>query len=649
MSDVEGRRSALPLGALVVALVVLVVALASQGGRGADLPAPTFVSGDADRLPPDYRSQVLRDRPLAYWRLGRPGGGATDAAAGGHDGVATGAQPIGGALIGDRDRALSFGGSGEVRVPDPGGGTLDFGARDLTIEGWLRSTAAGGEAVLGKQGTSGAFWSVIIAASPGNAGTLRATFSDGRVARQFWSPRPVNDGEWHHFAVIFERKRGASVVVDGVWSRRAAVLAGSIDNDAPVRMGRLPGFAPLHGDLDEIAIYDRALPPERIAAHHREATRAELTMPEPTLTAPATSVDDATPRFQGVAGRARGDAARVTLEIFEGGEAAGRPLQTSSVVPSADGRWTFEDGRALSPGVHTARVSQLDSSGNIGRSAARTFTIEPVRSVDPSSRVMLAVGDIGSCAATGDDATAALLDRHQGVIQTLGDNAYPDGSTAAFQCFDASWGRHRARIRPALGDHEFDLGNADPYFRYFGARAGDPAKGYYSYDIGSWHVVVLNPNCSLVPGGCDRGSPQEAWLRADLAANPSFCTIGVLGAPRFSSGVIHGPQTGVVALWDALYAAGADIVLSADDHLYERFAPQTPAGRSDPARGMREFIVGTGGYSLYPFGPTQALSEARSNRGYGLLRLTLNRSGYEWRYLPVRGNSFTDLGSSPCT
>lgn len=649
MSDRRGRRSALAIAVLAVALLALVVALASRDRPGAELPSPTFVGGPADRSRPDYRAAVMRDGPLGYWRLGGSGRAVPDASGGGHAGVAVGTRPIGGALIGDRDGARSFIRDDEVRVPDAAGGALDLGTKDATIEGWLRTTAGGGEAVLGKQGPSGAFWNLVIDASPGRAGALRATFSDGTRMRQFWSPRPVNDGEWHHFAVVLSRERGATMYVDGMRSQRASVLRGSLDNDAPLRLGRLTGFARFAGDLDEIAIYDRALPHERIVAHHVEATRAELTKPQPRLTAPQPAVDDVTPRYEGVAGQARGDLARVTVEVFEGAEAAGKPLRRVSVIPSADGRWSLEDGRALSAGVHTARATQRDSAGNVGRSAPRTFTIRDRAVADPRSPTLLAVGDIAGCGGRGDEATAALLDRHAGAIQTLGDNAYPDGSTAAFRCFGASWGRHRSRIRPSLGDHEYDTGSAAAYFDYFGSAAGGPAKGYYSYDLGSWHIAVTNPNCDVVPGGCDAGSPQETWLRADLAANRSRCTIAVVGDPRFSSGVVHGPQTGVLALWEALYAAGADIVLSGDDHLYERFAPQAPDGRSDPVRGIRQFIVGTGGYTLYPFGPPQALSEARYNRGFGLLRLTLHRSSYEWRYLPVAGGSFTDVGSASCT
>ena len=262
---------------------------------------------------------------------------------------------------------------------------------------------------------------------------------------------------------------------------------------------------------------------------------------------------------------------------------------------------------------------------------------------------MIAAGDIASCGSSlGDEATAALLGQLTGEIQTIGDNAYDQGSTADFQCFNSSWGAYKSRIHPSLGDHEYDLGNANPYFAYFGAAAGDPAKGYYSYDIGTWHVVVTNPVCDRVPGGCDAGSPQEQWLRADLAAHPNQCTIAVIGGPRFSSGAIHGSETDPAAMWQALYDNGAEVVLSADDHVYERFAPQTPSGVSDPVNGIRQFTVGTGGYYMYQFGHPLPLSEQRYTGTYGVLRLELRSGGYDWKFHSVAGATYTDAGSASC-
>ncbi len=210
--------------------------------------------------------------------------------------------------------------------------------------------------------------------------------------------------------------------------------------------------------------------------------------------------------------------------------------------------------------------------------------------------VLLAAGDIAGCTSSGDEATAAILDREPGVVAVLGDTAYPDGTVENFsQCYEPSWGRHRARTRPAVGNHEYRQPGAWPYFAYFGTAAGNPNEGWYSYDLGAWHVVVLNSNCGFV-GGCAPGSPQDAWLRADLAANPAGCTLAYFHHARFSSG--RSPQVeGVEPLWAALFENGVDLVLSGHDHIYERHVPQTPAGDPNAAYGIRSFVVGTGGHS----------------------------------------------------
>ena len=318
------------------------------------------------------------------------------------------------------------------------------------------------------------------------------------------------------------------------------------------------------------------------------------------------------------------------------------------MIPGPDGKWSVEDGAALPPGVYTARVAQKDSDGRTGMSAAVPFTITspPAAGEDPA---LIAAGDIGSCGSSkGDEGTAALLGRLTGAIQTIGDNAYQHGSTAEFACFHSTWGRYKSRIHPSLGDHEYDLGNADPYFAYFGAAAGDPAKGYYSYNLGEWHIVVTNPVCHELEGGCEDGGAQESWLRDDLAANPRQCTLAVVGGPLFSSGAVHGNESSYKDFWRALYDHGADVVLSADDHVYERFAPQTPAGLSNTTNGIRQFTVGTGGFFLYEFGRTQPLSEERRSGTHGVLRLVLRSGSYDWRFHSVAGSTYTDTGSGNC-
>lgn len=262
--------------------------------------------------------------------------------------------------------------------------------------------------------------------------------------------------------------------------------------------------------------------------------------------------------------------------------------------------------------------------------------------------MLLAAGDIASCTSSGDEATAALVDaRPAAAVVTLGDNAYDRGTPREFaECYEPSWGRSRTRTRPSPGNHDYGTRGAAGYFGYFGAAAGDPATGYYSYDVGTWHVVSLNSNCTAVP--CGPGSAQERWLRADLAASNTRCTLAYWHHPRFSSGRVHGSSSVVAPLWRALYDAGADVVLAGHEHHYERFAPLDPAGGPDEARGIRSFVVGTGGRSLYPFGPPVPGSEVRDRSTFGVLSLTLHAEGYDWAFLPVAGGWFTDQGSGRC-
>jgi hypothetical protein len=262
--------------------------------------------------------------------------------------------------------------------------------------------------------------------------------------------------------------------------------------------------------------------------------------------------------------------------------------------------------------------------------------------------VLVGAGDIADCRdLSGAEATAKLLDQIPGTVMAVGDLAYPDGTKENFQCYDQTWGRQKARTRPAPGNHEFHSSSATPYFDYFGSVAGAPGDGFYSYELGAWHIVVLNSECVDV-GGCGAGSREEKWLHADLAAHPSYCTLAYWHKPLFSSGGAHGNDLEVTPLWQALYDAGADVVIGGHDHNYERFAPQNPQGQADTARGIREFVVGTGGKNLRPFGPTKANSEVRNNEAFGVLKLTLRARGYDWQFISQAGKSFTDTGTSDC-
>ena len=262
--------------------------------------------------------------------------------------------------------------------------------------------------------------------------------------------------------------------------------------------------------------------------------------------------------------------------------------------------------------------------------------------------VIAAAGDIAS-SSTGAAATAALLDAvNPDAVLALGDNAYSGGSPVEYATrYAPTWGVQALRTHPVPGNHDYDTPGAAGYFGYFGAAAaGVAGTGYYSYDLGAWHLVALNSNCTEA-GGCAAGSPQEQWLRADLAAHPAACTLAYWHHARFSSGM-HGSHTAVEPLWQALYEAGADVILNAHDHDYERFAPQTPTGTLDAAAGLREFVVGTGGGSHYTVGTPIANSEVTNGDTFGVLELTLQPTGYDWRFIPEAGRTFTDAGSGAC-
>lgn len=267
--------------------------------------------------------------------------------------------------------------------------------------------------------------------------------------------------------------------------------------------------------------------------------------------------------------------------------------------------------------------------------------------------VLVGAGDIAECKGSFDSATAALVNATPGTVFTLGDNAYPDGTTADFaNCYGPTWGVFKDRTRPVAGNHDYNTPGAAAYFAYFGAAAGNPSEGWYSYDVGTdWHVVVLNSNCAFV-GGCGAGSPQEQWLRADLAASKRACTLAMWHHPRFSSTYGTTPPASAAssrAFWKALYDDGAEVVLNAHEHVYERFAAQDASGAADPGNGIRQFTVGTGGEELSGFHKTDPDSQARDATTYGVLRLTLGRGTYTWSFLPIAGSTFTDSGTGSCT
>ncbi len=271
----------------------------------------------------------------------------------------------------------------------------------------------------------------------------------------------------------------------------------------------------------------------------------------------------------------------------------------------------------------------------------------------PDTFTLVGAGDIVGCSnLAGAEATAKLIDAIPGTVFAAGDLAYENGTYEEFQkCYGPTWGRFKARTRPTPGNHEYNGAPATGYFRYWDGRAGDPGKGYYSYDLGSWHIVVLNTNCGVAQlGGCAEGSPQETWLKQDLAAHPNTCTLAYGHHALFSSGLFpkHAEHPELRAFWQDLYDAHADLVLAGHEHSYERFAPQNPEGNPDPEHGIREIVVGTGGRSHTPLGYAKPNSEVRDDKTYGVLKLTLSPGKYRWEFLPTPGKPFRDSGEGSC-
>lgn len=312
-------------------------------------------------------------------------------------------------------------------------------------------------------------------------------------------------------------------------------------------------------------------------------------------------------------------------------------------------RGSTHDGRAaLTAAIAFAMLLAACGSGASTPQPSPTAPAAPTSASSPSPSAsvahVLAVGDIAGCEWQTDAATASLVAEREGTVLTLGDNVYPAGSDATYaDCYGPTWGAVLDRTRPAIGNHDAQDDGGAAYFRYFGAAAGKTGEGWYSFDIGAWHVAALNSNCGMVR--CDAGSPQHAWLVQDLAANGARCTLAYWHHPRFSSGP-HGNDSSVAALWAALDEADADLVIAGHDHLYERFSPQTADGAADP-NGVRQITAGTGGAGLYETEGIAANSELAIDDRFGILALTLRETSYEWQFITT-DETVADEGRADC-
>src|SRR5947209_5602777 len=295
-------------------------------------------------------------------------------------------------------------------------------------------------------------------------------------------------------------------------------------------------------------------------------------------------------------------------------------------------------------GLDSVRVSVTNSAGRTGSDSLA------VRVMAPGTQVLLFAGDIADCGSTGRTQTASLLDGLAGTVITGGDNAYPSGDSTDYEnCYGPTWGRQLYRTYATHGNNDYGSGNANGTFNYFGASAGPRGLGYYSFDVGSWHIVVLNSNYTFVPTAV--GSAQELWLKSDLGAAGGKCMLAVWHHPRFYSSTTSPLSAGSSTLpfWNDLYAAHADVILNGHMHDYERFAQTDPSGNLDLSNGIREIIAGTGGGG---FDATNTVfwpnSQVRISGVYGVLKLTLSSTAYSWQFIPVAGQAATDSGTTTC-
>jgi hypothetical protein len=274
----------------------------------------------------------------------------------------------------------------------------------------------------------------------------------------------------------------------------------------------------------------------------------------------------------------------------------------------------------------------------LGNAPPATATATATAQQPAGDAIFVGAGDISDCDNDNDELTAQLLDAIPGTVFTTGDNVYSSGTAAQFaDCYDPTWGRHKDRTKPIPGNHDYRTSDGAGYYQYF-----NNIPPYYAYDLGSWRIYALNTEIDA-----SESSAQVMWLQSDLAANPRQCVLAYWHKPRWSSGENHGSNPEFQTLWQIFYDTGAEVVLNGHEHNYERFAPMNVAGEADPL-GLREFVVGMGGKSHYSFGTILPNSEVRDDTSYGVLKMTLRPTGYDWEFIPAAGSTFTDSGSTEC-
>ena len=548
--------------------------------------------------------------------------------------------------------ALDFDGTNDLVTFGP---APSLGVTSFTIETWFRRDGVG--TTTQTSGGAGGIQNVVPLVTKGRSETdgsnvdmnwflgiyattnvLAADFEDTATGlnHAVIGTVPITSGVWHHAAVTFDNTSHTwALYLDGVLDTTLAIgnfvpRSDSIQHaalgSALNSTGVAAGF--FDGALDEVRVWNVARSAALIAASRDQelTTGAGLIARWGLDEGIGTSVGNSI--AGGVGGTTVNGPTWVPGATFAGSDSA--PAAPTGLVPTKG-----ENQVSLAWNAN----AEPDLAGyNVYRDAGTT---------GPSA-TLVGAGDIASCDWPDDSATAALLTDIPGTVFTIGDNVYETGSATDYaNCYDPTWGAQKARTRPAPGNHEYGTANAAGYFGYFGAAAGTAGQGWYSYNVGSWHVVVLNSSIDCTTVSCAAGSPQEQWLRADLAASTAQCTVAMWHHPRFSSGA-NGNVAATQPLWQALQDYNADLILSGHDHIYERFAPQTATGVADPIHGIREIIVGTGGRSHHTFGTIKANSQVRNNDTYGVLKLDLHPTSFDWQFVPVAGGTFTDSGTDVC-
>jgi hypothetical protein len=614
-----GHRRALAFSALRIALILAVLAGLAPGVLGTlaagAATAQVAVVGSSLSESPDGRSSVSLGRPV-----GTQPGHVLVAAVAVTGNPAAVVTPAGWNRLRDDRAENAVGQAVFVRVvsaSDPATYDFDLSGKTQAAAGLTAysgvETASPVEAqgVLVNNGVSVTAPSLPVSTAGGRLLNLTAARSDGAVtppagmAEQFEanSPHPKNDKD------VLVALADEPVTTGGATGTRTSTLT---------RAGRALGVAVVLRPAG-------SLPPP----------------PPPDTTAPETTIDS------GPSGTVDTGSATFTFSANEAVRTFRCRLDNAAFADCTSPK-TYS---GLTNGTYTFEVAAVDVAGNTDQTAAsRTWTVQLPVSGDT---VLVGAGDIASCSNDNDEATAQLVDgvvaeHPQARVFTIGDNVYDDGTTSEFNnCYDPTWGRHKARTRPTIGNHEYGTAGAAGYFGYFGGAAGPAGQGYYDYMEGGWHVVVLNSECSMV-GGCHAGSAQEQWLRARLADVAAECTVAMWHRPRFSSGSVHGSDPATAALWQALYDDGAELVLTGHDHIYERFAPQDPTGLLDNTYGIRQITAGLGGRSRYGLTNAAPNSLVRYTADYGVLKLTLRNGNYDFEMLRAGDAAVVDSGTASC-